>query len=47
MGCESEKEIERLKTTVQAKLGENFNVTETSQKPKIKIIKVEEDEMKM
>lgn len=39
LGCETGEEMEKLKTTVQAKLGENFKVTESPQiKPKIKIV---------
>jgi len=40
MNCERE-EIKKLKETVQAKMGKNYNVMETSQsKPKIKIINI-------
>lgn len=48
MGCETGEELETLKATVQAKLGENFKITESSQmKPKVKIINIGEDEMKL
>ncbi|XP_070170427.1 uncharacterized protein, partial [Polyergus mexicanus] len=48
MGCETGKEMKTLKATVQDKLGENFKVTESSQmKPKIKIINVSEEEMRL
>ncbi|XP_029673847.1 uncharacterized protein LOC115241989 [Formica exsecta] len=48
MGCKTGKEIKTLKATVQDKLGENFKVMESPQmKPKIKIINVSEDEMRL
>lgn len=48
LGCETEEEMEKLKTTVQAKLGENFKVTESPQiKPKIKIVNISEEEIKL
>lgn len=48
MGCETGEEMKTLKATVQDKLGENFKVTESPQmKPKIKIINVSEEEMRL
>ncbi|KYQ47491.1 hypothetical protein ALC60_13470 [Trachymyrmex zeteki] len=48
MGCKTEKELEKLKTTVQAKLGENFEVTESPRiKPKIKVVNIGEEEYKL
>jgi hypothetical protein len=48
MGCETGEELKTLKDTVQAKLGENFKISESQQiKPKIKIINIGEDEMKL
>lgn len=48
MGCEAGEEMEKLKTEVQARLGENFMVTESLQvKPKIKIVNIDEDEIKL
>ncbi|XP_029672801.1 uncharacterized protein LOC115241271 [Formica exsecta] len=48
LGCETEEEMEKLKATVQAKLGENFKVTESPRmKPKIKIVNIGEEEMKL
>lgn len=48
MGCETGREMETLKAVVQEKMGENFNVTESSQiKPKLKIVNVEEDELQL
>jgi len=37
------KRWKKLKKTMLAKLGDNFMVTESSQKPKVKIINIEED----
>jgi len=40
--------MEKLKTTVQAELVENFKITESSQiKPKIKIVNISEEEIKL
>lgn len=48
LGCETGEEIEKLKTTVQAKLGENFKVTESPQiKPKIKIVNIDEEDIQL
>lgn len=48
LGCESGEEIETLKAAVQDKMGEDFKVTESTQlKPKVKIVNVEEDELKL
>ncbi|XP_070169431.1 uncharacterized protein PF3D7_1120000-like [Polyergus mexicanus] len=48
MGCETGEKMKTLKATVQDKLGENFKVTESPQmKPKIKIINVSEEEMRL
>ncbi|KYN12392.1 hypothetical protein ALC57_15440 [Trachymyrmex cornetzi] len=38
MGYETGKEVKRLKETVQAKLGENYNVKEPQSRSKIKIL---------
>lgn len=47
LGCETGEEMEKLKTTVQRKLGENFTVNESAQiKPKLKIIYIDEEEWK-
>lgn len=48
LGCESGEEIETLKAAVQDKMGEDFKVTESTQlKPKIKIVSVEDEELKL
>ena len=48
LGCESEKEIKELKSTVQSKLGERYQVVEPRiTEPKLKILNVEEDEIKL
>lgn len=47
LGCETGEEIDKLKDVVQVKLGENYNVTEFIQKPKIKIININEEEMEL
>lgn len=48
IGCETGEEMEKLKVTVQDKLGEKFKVTESLRmKPKIKIVSIGEDEMKL
>lgn len=48
LGCETEEEKEKLKATVQAAMGEEVKVSEPQKrKPKIKIINVDGDEMKM
>lgn len=48
LGCETVEEKERLKETVQATMGEEVKVSEPQKrKPKIKIINVGEEEMKM
>lgn len=48
LGCESEKEIEKLRDTVKEKLGEDFKVTEPRGiKPKIKVVNVGEEEIQL
>lgn len=48
LGCETGEEMEKLKVTVQDKLDEKFKVTESLRmKPKIKIVSIGEDEMKL
>jgi len=48
MGCEVGEEVKKLKETVQAKLGENYNVMESPQsRPKIKIINIGLEEMNL
>jgi hypothetical protein len=47
MGCETGEEVKKLKETVQAKLGENYKVTESKSKPKIKIININLEEMNL
>lgn len=48
LGCEKERELEKLKTTVQNKLGEDYKVMEPKKiEPKIKIINVGEKEIKL
>lgn len=48
LGCENEKEIIRLKETVQEKLGEEFDIVEPiKKKPKLKIINISEEIMKL
>lgn len=48
LGCETREEIEKLKSVVQEKMGENFKVTESAEvHPKIKIVNVEEEELKL
>lgn len=48
LGCETTEETEKLKTIVQEKMGEGFKVTETmQQKPKIKIVNMETDELEL
>lgn len=48
LGCESGEEMERLKATVQATMGEEVRVTEPQgRKPKIKIVNFGGDEIKM
>lgn len=48
MGCEAGEEVKKLKETVQAKLGENYNVMESPQsRPKIKIINIGLEEMNL
>jgi len=48
LGCETGEEMEKLKVTVQAKLGEDFKVTESPQiKPKIKVVNIDAEEIKM
>ncbi|XP_077279855.1 uncharacterized protein LOC143907159 [Temnothorax americanus] len=48
LGCETEKEKDKLKTMVQAAMGEEVKVSEPQKgKPKIKIINVGGEEMKM
>lgn len=48
LGCETGEEMKRLKDKVQATMGEDFNVNEPQwKKPKIKVINVGEDEIKM
>lgn len=45
MGCETEKELEKLKTTkLKTKLSENFKIIESPRiKPKIKVINIDEE----
>lgn len=46
--CETEEEKEKLKVTIHETLDENYKVTEPHRKkPKIKILNVGEDEMKL
>lgn len=41
LGCESEREIKKLKETVQEKPGEDFDIAEPrKRKPKLKIINI-------
>lgn len=48
IGFESEREIKQMKDTICEKLGDDFEITETKKiKPKIKIINVGEEEMKL
>lgn len=46
--CEIGEEIEKLRVTVQTKLGINFKVTESPQmKPKMKIVNIDEKKIKL
>lgn len=48
LGCESEREMEKLRDTVREKLGEDFKVTEPKGiKPKIKVVNVGEEEIQL
>ncbi|XP_071579731.1 uncharacterized protein [Temnothorax nylanderi] len=48
LGCESEGEMEKLKATVQNKMGEDYKVLEQKKiEPKIKIINVGKEEMEL
>lgn len=48
LGCESGEEMDKLKATVQDKLGEDFKITEPKKiQPKIKVVNVGEEEMKL
>lgn len=48
LGCETGEEMEKLKITMQNKLGESFKVVESPQtKPKVKIINIDEEDMKL
>lgn len=48
LGCESEGEVKKLKETICEKMGEDFEIMETRKiKPKIKVINVGEEEMKL
>ncbi|XP_071579273.1 uncharacterized protein [Temnothorax nylanderi] len=48
LGCETGEERDKLKATMQDRLGENFNVTESRRsKPKIKIVGIGEEEMNL
>lgn len=48
LGCESETEIKQLKVTVSEKLGKDFEIMEPKKiKPKLKVLNVDEDEMKL
>lgn len=48
LGCESEKEIKQLKSTVQNKLGDKYQIMESRiMEPKLKITNIEEDEIKL
>lgn len=48
LGCESKSEMEKLKVTVQNKLGKEYNIMEPKgAKPKIKVVNIDEEEMKL
>jgi len=48
MGCETGEEVQKLKETVQAKLGKNYSMIESPQsKPKIKIINIGLEELNL
>lgn len=48
LGCESKSEMEKLKVTVQNKLGEDYNIMEPKgAKSKIKTVNIEEEEIKL
>jgi len=48
LGCESEREMEKLRETMREKLGEDFKVTEPrGSKPKLKIVNVGEEELQL
>lgn len=48
LGCESGEEMINFKNTMQSKLGENYNVTESLQKKNmIKVINISEEEMEL
>lgn len=48
LGCESKKEVVKLKETVQEKLGENFDIIELRRKkPKLEIITINEEIMNL
>lgn len=48
LGCESEREMEKLKDTVREKLGEDFKITEPKKiRPKIKVVNVGEEEIQL
>lgn len=48
LGCESECEMEELKTIVQNKLGKDYNIMEPKgAKPKIKVVNIGEKELAM
>lgn len=48
LGCETKAEMETLRTAVQEKMGENFNVMESARiKPKIKIVNTGGEELEM
>jgi len=48
LGCESEREMEKLRETVREKLAEDFKVTEPrGSKPKLKVVNVGEEELKL
>jgi len=48
LGCESEREMVKLRDTVREKLGEDFKVTEPKgRKPKLKVVNVGEEELQL
>lgn len=48
LGCETGEDMEKLKATVQAKLGEDFTITESPRiKPKLKVVNIGKEEMKL
>lgn len=48
LGCESKSEMEKLKVTIQNKLGKEYNIMEPKgAKPKIKVVNIDEEKMKL